>query len=236
MAAAVGRADAIALSIGSRITVSTLMVACVMVIVAGASSMLNSLRAMDRDLKVINEQLAITNASNDVLNKTLDSMPPSSAHLKAVVGVVRLTSAEVKKSSASINTLATSTTNLNSMLGDIATQTAAMQGSLESVDSGTTSLGASVDTLNDRIDPLAATQRKTKYDLIKMRGGLEGMNGSLAYVIRTLHYLTAPPTGQGFKMQVEVDKQSLPPIPGVKAKADPVEVFPRGVWPIYNGL
>lgn len=229
------RFDAYALSIGSRITVSTLMIACVLVIVAGASSMLSALTSMNEDLQVINKQLAVVNASNKVLNKTLDSMPPSSAALKQVVGTVRKTATEVSSSGTQIETLATTSGNLSSVLSDIAQQTQSMGNSLKQTDAGTGRLAGTVTELNKRIDPLVTTQRRTRQQIARMNTGLAGMNGSLGYVVRTMNYLAAPPTGQGFTMRVQVDKASLPPIPGLKAEVDPVEVFRRGVWPVYTG-
>lgn len=229
------RFDAYALSIGSRITVSTLMIACVLVIVAGASSMLSALTSMNEDLQVINKQLAVVNASNKVLNKTLDSMPPSSAALKQVVGTVRETAKQVDASGSQIQNLATTSGSLASVLADIATQTKSMGDSLKETDAGTDRLAGTVTELNKRIDPLVVTQHRTRQQIARMNSGLAGMNGSLGYVVRTMNFMTAPPTGQGFTMRVSVDKASLPPIPGLKAEVDPVEVFRRGVWPVYTG-
>lgn len=231
----VQRFDAYALSIGSRLTVSTLMLACVLVIVAGASSMLSALKSMNEDLQVINKQLAIVNQSNVLLNKTLDSMPPSSAGLKSVVGTVRETAGEVGASSTQIKNLAGTSTELATALSGIASQTQRLGTALQQTDATTGKLGQTVTTLNQRIDPLVATQRRTRMQVAQLNTGLAGMNGSLAYVVRTMNYLTAPPTGQGFMAKVEVDTASLPPIPGLKAEVDPVEVFRRGVWPVYTG-
>lgn len=232
----VQRFDTLALGIGSRITASTLLLACVLTIVIGASSMLDTLQKMDRDLKTMNEQLAIANKGTDVLNLTLDALPPTAEHLHDVVATVEGTSAEVSESKQAITKLADTTTGLVAALGEIATQTAAMRGSLERVDGGTATLGATVSELNTRIDPLVATQHRMLGETRRMKGGLQGMNASLAYTIRTLNYMSAPPTGRGFTVRVDLDKRSLPPIPGVKATTDPVEVFPRGAWETYGGL
>lgn len=231
----VQRFDSYALSIGSRLTVSTLMLACVLVIIAGASSMLSSLKSMNEDLQVINKQLAIVNQSNVLLNKTLDSMPPSSAGLKTVVGTVRETAGEVGSSSTQLKSLAGTSTDLAGSLSEIAAQTKQLGSSLQKTDATTGTLGQTVTTLNQRIDPLVATQRRTRMQVAQLNTGLGGMNGSLAYVVRTMNYLTAPPSGQGFMAKVQVDASSLPPIPGLKAEVDPVEVFRRGVWPVYTG-
>jgi len=34
---------------------------------------------------------------------------------------------------------------------------------------------------------------------------------------------------------MDIPKEALPPLPGIKAIASPTMVFPRGAWPVYNG-
>lgn len=227
------RADAVALSIGSRVTVSTLLLACMLVIVIGASSMLSALHNMDRDLKIMNEHLAVANKGTEILNKTMDSLPPTSSSLEHIVGTVGATRSEVGKSKESLTQLAETTKGLNTAIGDIAGQTSSMRGSLQSVDASTGSLGATVDDLNTKIDPLAATQKQMLGETRRMNVGMGGMNASLAYVIRTLNYLTQPPGGGGMTVRVELDKRLVPP--GIKVETDPVPVFARGAWPLYTG-
>ncbi len=229
------RFDALALSIGSRITVSTLMLGCVLMIIAGASSMLSALKSMNRDMDVINGQLAVINESNRKLNATLDSMPPSAASLQQIVASVRQTNSEVGASASQLASMAKTTSGLGAILDDITVQTRSMETSLAATSQSTDNLASTVTEVNRRIDPLLVAQRGTRRQVEQMGAGLADMNASLAYVIRTMNYLTAPPTGQGFTARVTVDKSSLPPIPGLKAVADPVEVFPRGVWPVYTG-
>ena len=229
------RFDTLALSVGSRITVSTLMLACVLVICVGASAMLGSLRKMSSDVEVMNTQLAMTNQVGAALNATLAPLPPTSRNLKAIVVTIKKTGRQMMVSGAAVTKLAGTTKQINGSLAKIATNTGRMRTALQDVDSQATALGATVDNLNTRIAPLAATQHQTAVQVGQMRGGLEGMNASLAYVIRTLNYLTLPPTGGGFTVNVDVPKAALPPIPGIKAVAAPTEVFPRGAWPIYRG-
>ncbi len=224
-----------ALAVGSRITVSSLLVAAMLVLILGAASLLDTLKAMDRDLKVMSSQLTTANNGLAVLNKTMDSLPPTGQHLKKVVSSVEGTGTEVQKSGEAINGLNTKTGELNSMIGTIATGTGDMRGSMESVGQGTKQLDSTITALSGRIDPLAATQAGMLGEIKRMQGGVDGMNGSLAYTIRTLNYITAPPTPGGFTVRVELDKKALPPIPGVQARTDPVQVFPRNSWPVYYG-
>lgn len=229
------RIDTYALSFGSRIGVSGLMLGCVLAIVLGASSMLSSLQRMESDLNRMSGQLDVTNAGLAKLNKIMDSLPPTSSHLKQVVKTVRGTSTKVGESATSVKKLNTDTQSLNTMLAAIAVSTAEMRGSLESVDSKTGKLGSTVEDLNTKIKPLVVTQHGMFTEVQRMQGGIDGMNGSLAYVIRTLNYITRPPTGQGFTVRADLPKEALPPIPGVKVTADPVAVFPRNAWKVYTG-
>ena len=66
-----------------------------------------------------------------------------------------------------------------------------------------------------------------------MQRGLGGMNDSLAYTIRIMNWIAAPPHGQGMTIRADMPKETLPPF--VKAEVEPVVVFPRNVWPIYTG-
>lgn len=234
-AAQVRRADALALTIGSKVTVSTLMLACVLTIVIGAAGMLDALRKMDADLKLMSQELAISNEGTVVLNSTMDSLGPTATSLENIVGTVGGTSREVKLSGKMIGDLGTKTTTLNSMLGGIASDTSSMRGSLEEVDAATGRLGDTVNDLNTKIGPLAKTQHSMLGETRRMQVGMGGMNASLAYVIRTLNYISAPPTGQGFTVKADLDKKSLPPIPGVHVKTEPIEVYPRNAWPLYTG-
>ena len=231
----VQRADALALSIGSRITVSTLMLACVLTIAVGAASLLDTLHKMDRDLKVMNEQLLVANKGTEMLNVYLTALPRTTESLRKVVGTVEATSKQVSTSGTAISGLSGQTRTMNVSLARIAGSTGAMRGSLETHQGSTKELAATVDTLNGKLGPLVKTQGDMLQGTRRMQRGLCAMNGSLAYVLRQLNYLTAPPgTNAGFTVRVELDKSSLPPVPGVAAVTEPVPVFPRGAWPVYN--
>jgi septal ring factor EnvC (AmiA/AmiB activator) len=227
--------DTFALSIGSKITASSLVLACVLCVVLGATSLLSSLEEMDRDLKVMSKLLEDANSGLAVLNTTMDSLAPTTKSLDAIVVTVSKTSEQAKTSKAAISELGTTTTTLNEMLTGIEEETAAMSASEQELASSTEQLNATLTDLSTTVDPLATTQSGMLGEVKTMKTGIAGMNGSLAYTIRSLNYMTAPPTGQSFSLQVELDKKALPPIPGVKAKADPVVVFPRGSWPVYTG-
>ena len=68
--------------------------------------MLSSLHKMDDDLKVVNEQLAVTNGANDILNTTLQSLPPMNDHLVAVNATIAQTSRETGTSAAALTKVA----------------------------------------------------------------------------------------------------------------------------------
>lgn len=228
------RVDALALSIGSRLTASTLMVASMVVIILGAQSLLGTMQSMDRNIKKMNEHLAVSNQGLIILNKTMDSVPPMSKHLTAVVGTVDATATQVKASGDHITTMTKTTAQLNDSMGDIAGSTGEMRSSLEGAAQDASQLSSTITTLDKGIDPLVTTQHDMFLGTQRMRGGLDGMNGSLAYVIRIMNYIAAPPTGGGMTMRAELPKETMPPLPGIRAEADPVQVFARGVWPVYR--
>lgn len=229
------RTDALALAVGARITASVLLLACVVVILIGAQSLLSSLQGMERDLDEMNEQLAIANAGVGILNETMDSLPGTSKHLETMVVTVTGISREVKVSSASIGSVADTTATLNGQLEGIAGSTTSMRESLESAAGGTEELSTTIGSLNANIEPLVKTQHEMLLGTMNMRKGLDGMNASLAYTIRIMNYIAAPPHGQGMMIRADLPKQTLPPIPGIKAEVEPIPVFPRNIWPVYTG-
>ena len=229
------RSDALALRIGSKATASALLLACVVVILIGAQSLLSTMESMERDLNEMNEQMATANAGLVVLNKTMDTLPTTAAHLKGIVGSVSDTSAEVNVSATSIEALATSTETLDGRLGSIAESTGEMSTSLEGAAADSNRLGATIDQLNTDIQPLVKTQSEMLQGTVQMRGGLDMMNASLAYTIRIMNYIARPPTGGPMTIRAELPKATLPPIPGLRAEVKPVPAFPRDIWNIYTG-
>lgn len=229
------RTDALALALGTRVTASVLLLACVVVILIGAQSLLASLEGMERDLDEMNEQLAIANGGLDILNKTMDSLPGTSKHLTTIVSTVGDVSGEVKASAKNIGSVADTTATLNGQLEGIAGSTTEMRESLEGAAKGTEELSTTIGSLNTGIAPLVQTQHEMLLETIKMRGSLDGMNASLAYTIRIMNYIAAPPHGQGMMIRADLPKQTLPPIPGIRAEVAPIAVFPRNIWPIYTG-
>jgi methyl-accepting chemotaxis protein len=228
------RGDALALRVGTRATASALLVACLVVIVIGAQSLLTTLEGMDRDIKEMNEQLAVANGGVDVLNKIMESLGPTSRHLDGIVSTVKVTDAGVASSATAIGTLATKTGDLDTKLGSIKSTTTDMRGSLESTATSTKELGGTISTLNTKIGPLVETQGQMLERTRTMRDRVDDMNGSLAYVVRILNYMTAPPTMQPFAVRMSLPPLS-PAIPGVRIEARPVSVFDRNAWPIYQG-
>lgn len=229
------RTEALALAVGARVTSAVLLLGCVLVIVIGAQGMLGSLHAMDHDIKALNEEMAVANAGLDILNTTMDSLPPTRAHLHDVVATVEGTSAEVARSNRALGGMATTTNRLVNRMGSISSSTVAMRESMQGVASGTQTMGATVNDLNHKIDPLVSTQHAMLTQTARMERGLGAMNGSLAFVIRTLNYIAAPPTGGPFTVRADLPKETLPPIPGIKATTDPIPVFPRFPWKVYTG-
>lgn len=231
-----GRADTFALTVGSKLTVSTLMIACVLAIVVGASSLLDSMQAMDKDLKIMSRHLETSNTGVAGLGQTMKSLPPTNEHLQSIVGTIDSTSAEVKRSGTALAKLNARTTTLNNMVSDIATATATTTEAHKSNVTEATRLSSTVDALAVQLPPVVGTQRSMLAMIRQMTTAMGDLNASLAYVVRTLNYISAPPTGRGFTANVELDKSTLPPVPGVHAKAQPVEVYPRNAWPVYRGL
>lgn len=229
------RVDVLALSIGARVSASALLLACVIVILIGAQSLLGSLEAMDGDIEAMNKQLAIANGGLVILNTTMDSVEPMSKSMHAIVGTIDETGVEVTKSAATINGLSKTTDSLEGRLGRIAGSTTDMRTSYEAMSGETRTLSTTINGLNTQIGPLAKTQHEMYLETVKMRGGLDTMNDSLAYVVRILNYITAPPSGQDFTIRAELPKETMPPIPGIKAEVDPVGVFARLSWPIFRG-
>jgi hypothetical protein len=193
------------------------------------------MQQMDRDIKVMNEQLAIANGGLDILNKTMDSLPPTSRHMSAIVKTVGETGTQVKTSSVALEHMTETTAKLNSSLGSISESTTSMRSSLEGAAAGTEELSTTITKLNGDIGPLVKTQHDMYLGTVKMRGGLDSMNSSLAYTIRIMNYITAPPHGGGMTIRADLPKETLPPIPGIRAEVKPVPVFPRNAWPIYTG-
>ena len=230
------KADAIALGIGSKITASTLMMACVLTIVLGAASMLDALISMDSDLKRMSRNLDEANGGLAVLNKTMDSLGPTNAHMDSILVTVKDTHTEVKRAGANVATLSDRTGSINTKIEGIATSTTTMRMSLENLDGSTGELEGTVTDLSGRIEPLAATQSQMLGEVRNMREGMNGMNASLAYSIRMLNYMTAPPLTKGFTVKAVLDPRTLPPIPGVAAETEPIAVYPRNFWPVYTGL
>jgi hypothetical protein len=152
-----------------------------------------------------------------------------------VVKTVQGTSKEVKVSAGNIDAMTKTTAKVNEQLGAIASSTGEMRGSLQSAATGTTKLSKTIGALNQDIGPLVKTQHELLLGTRRMRGGMDGMNASLAYVVRVLNYITRPPTGGGMMIRADLPKQTLPPIPGIKAEVEPVSVFPRDIWPVYTG-
>jgi archaellum component FlaC len=232
--APVGKLDALALSVGSRLTMSTLIVASVITIAIGASALLSSLRSMSADLKIMHAQLDIAAEGTEVLNSRMDLVPKMAGQMEMVVGTVGQTQKQVKASRNSVEKMAQSSHRLRGRVDKVSSDTASMKKNIESVSAQTDPLAATVNKLDRKLDPLVAGQHSLIPLVNQSADYICAMNGSLGYVLRILNYLTAPPSGIPFTARVEMDESTLPKIPGLKLEKDPVKVFDRGSWPIYN--
>ncbi len=229
------RADALALRVGTKVTTSAVLLAAVVVILIGAQALLGAMESMNRDVNEMNRQLAISNKGLAILNETMDSVPPTSEHMNAIVKTVAGTKRQVTVSATRIGKLRAQTEKINGQIGSITSSTTKMRTSLQSAGSDTTTLSKTITSLNQDIGPLVKTQHQLLTGTKNMRSGMDGMNASLAYVVRVLNYIAEPPTGGGMTIRADLPKQTLPPLPGIKAEVDPVNVFPRDVWPVYTG-
>ena len=229
------RADVMALALGARLGVGALLVACLLAVVMGASSILASMEQMEGDLQVMSENLAISQQGLDILNKTMASVPPTAEGMAGVVATVESLQAEVATSRTALNDLGLATDGVAESLDGIAANTERMAGSLDRVDASTEELGGTVNRLSTSIGPLVANQQKMRSSVVAMEQGTWAMNDSLAYVIRILNYMAAPPTGEPFTIRVDPDKRSLPNLPGLKVESDPVPVFDSPPWKPYGG-
>jgi len=229
------RSDALALKLGTKVTASAVLLAAVVVILIGAQSLLASMQSMDADLKKMVGYMTVSNEGLDKLNVMMDSVPLTAQHMDAIVGSVEGTSTEVKTSAKSLTEMATVTGTLEGRLGNIAGSTKQMRTSLEATAGDTSRMGSTITELNGNIGPLVTTQHEMLLGTTKMRNGLDDMNDSLAYTIRTMNYITAPPYEGGMQMMTELPKEMLPPVPGLRAEVQPVSAFQRFVWPVYTG-
>lgn len=228
------RADALALRLGTKVTASTILLAAVIVIVIGAQSLLSTMEELDRNVTALNEQLVVTNIGIGVLTKTMASVPASQRNLEGVVEVVAAKQRIIGVTTTRVEAMASSTESLDARLGTIADSTTNMRGSLEGAATGTTQLDSTVVQLSDGMDPLVAAQRSMYLGTGRMRSRIDEMNASLAYVVRQLNYIAEPPTGGGFTVRASLPKETLPPIPGIRAEVAPLQVFRRSVWPVYR--
>ena len=233
--AAPSRVDALALTVGTRCTASVLLVAAVVVLLIGAQSLLGAMQAMDGDITEMGKQLTIANEGLVTLNTTMAALPKTASHVETILATVQGTGSEVKTSATRIAGTATTTQALATKIDAIGASTTKMRGAHEHAERGTDQLATTVDTLNTKLDPLVSTQHAMLGETRTMRGGLDDMNDSLAFIVRVLNEMSEPRTGGGMKIRADLTKDTMPPIPGLKVEADPIQVFERGAFPIYTG-
>jgi len=165
----------------------------------------------------------------------MEALPKTGKHVTTILATVQGTGAEVKTSSARIASTATATTGIATKLDGITTSTSAMRSAHEHAEQGTNQLDTTVTSLNSKLTPLVKEQHGQLLQTRRMSGGLDAMNDSLAYITRVLNWMSAPGTGGAFKIQADLTKDTLPPIPGLKVEAEPIAVFERGAFPLYTG-
>jgi hypothetical protein len=230
----VARGDALAMSLGSRVSVLTLVVASIVTIAIGAASLLGSLRDMESELKQMRGELAVAVDGTETLNVRMDNVPKMASQMEVITSTVDATAKQVTASKESVAAMADSAGNMSASVADVTTDTKKMAGHINAVSDTSEKIAGTVEKLDRQLVPLARRQRSLVGSASQTADYLCTMNGSLAYVLRITNFLTKPPTGGPFTSRVEIDKAALPPIPGVKATAAPVKVFERGAWPVYN--
>jgi hypothetical protein len=234
-APAPGRVASLALTIVTRGTASVLLLAAVVVLLVGAQSLLGAMQDMDTDITAMGKQLAVANDGLDTLNTTMEALPKTAGHVTTILATVQGTGAEVKTSASRIAATATTTQGLATKIDAIGGSTAKMRVSHESAEAGTNELATTVATLNTKLAPLVKTQHAMLGETVTMRSGLDNMNDSLAFIVRVLNEMSEPHTGGGMTIRADLTKDTMPPIPGLKVEADPIQVFERGAFPLYKG-
>lgn len=229
------RADALALSAGSRLTMTSLMVAAVVVIVIGAQSMLGALRDMEGSITEMNGQLERTNGNLVTLTGTLAALPPTTRDLGGIVDTVDATNVQVARSRAALAATRASSDRLDRRIGAITESTGAMGTSLRGIGTETRGLVGTVSAANAQIGPIVTAQHGTRATAERLPSGVDAMNDRLAYIVRVLDYLAAPPQGGGFTVRADLPPETLPSLPGLQTETDPVGVFVRGAWTPYAG-
>ena len=229
------RSDALALRLGAKVTASSLLLAGVIVILIGAQSLLGAMQSMEADLHEMNQQMDVANQGLGVLNTTMDAVEPTADSLESILGSIQATDKQVGVAAKNVGAMAGTTDKLNTRLGSIAGSTTTMRGSLEATGGDAAKLGSTIGVLTDRITPLVKTQHSMFLSTRQMRTGLDTMNANLAYVVRIMNWITRPPGGGGMTIRAELPKETLPPLPGLRAEVAPVQAFPRDIWKVYTG-
>src|SRR4051812_5453557 len=80
--------DVLALTVGTKLSASALLLAGVIVILLGAQSLLGSLKSMDKDIAEMNKQMDVANSGLVVLNKTMTSVEPMANSMHAIVKTI----------------------------------------------------------------------------------------------------------------------------------------------------
>jgi uncharacterized protein YoxC len=187
-----------------------------------------SLARMETSLVRIDQGVAAMDASTTGLEQIDTSMDA----LGSSTSTIALAVAESRRR---IGGLAESTRRIGLLVGAVGSTTNTIDGQIAGVSGETSTLSTSVARLAGTVTPLVASTASVRRSVDSMAGGINGMNGSLHYVIRVLDYLAAPPAGGGFSVRVTLDPRSIPPVPGIEVATAPVGVFTRHRWQGYTG-
>jgi hypothetical protein len=204
-------------------------------IIAGGVSILHSVRGINHSLVRLEAALGTANASVDALNHRMNAIGRMDADLARARTLTDGIGGSVARSRARIRALRSGTAGIDAALARVASSTDRINGSLQGIDSQTGGLATSVAAVGRTITPLIGTNRALRRSVTSMRSGVSDMNGSLRYVIRVLDYMTAPPGGGPFSIDVRLDPALIPKVKGLTVTSAPIEVFRRGQWRPYTG-
>jgi len=197
--------------------------------------MLAALDSTDRSLGRMEASLVQINGGVDAMNDSQTGLVRIDGSMATLAASTDQIATSVARSREQIGSLAAGTRRIDRLVGAVDASTRTITRRLGDVDAGTGTLAGSVSTLGSTVTPLVASTASVRGSVDAMGDGIDGMNGSLRYVIRVLNYLAAPTGGGDFNVEVTLDPRMIPDIGGVSLRVDPVTVFHRNAWKQYAG-
>jgi methyl-accepting chemotaxis protein len=197
--------------------------------------MLAALDSTDRSLGRMEGSLAQINGGVRAMNDSQNGLTRIDASMGTLAASTDRIATSVARSKTQIAALAAGTRRIDRLIGAVDESTRTITTRLGAVDTGTATLASSVTALGGTVTPLVDSTASVRRSVDAMGAGIDGMNGSLRYVIRVLNYLSAPKGGGGFAVRISLDPRMIPDIGGVELNVDPVGVFARNRWKTYAG-